>query len=79
MNLKTTINKQDFFNKLIKSKCRFKKIAGLYPAKCKNIKYVGQLKNFKEMEVYQLSEEEADLLKKCFLLFQDSEIKIIKD
>ena len=79
MELKAKINKQDFFDKLIKNKCKFKKICGLYPAKCKNIKYVGQLKDFKEMEVYQLEEKEAEFLKKCFLLFKNSSIEIVKN
>ena len=79
MKLKTTINKQDYFDKLIKNKCKFKKICGLYPAKCKNVKYVGQFKNFKEIDVYQLNDKEAELLKKVFLLFKNSTIRIVKD
>jgi len=76
MQLKAIVDKQEFFNRLIKSKCNFKKICGLYPAKCRNIKYIGQLRNFKEIEVYQLSEEEAKLFKTLFKLFKESEIVI---
>ena len=54
MKLKAVVEKQDFFNKLIKSRCNFKKICELYPAKCKNIKYIAQLKDFNQVEVFQL-------------------------
>jgi len=79
MQLKAIVDKQEFFNRLIKSKCNFKKICGLYPAKCRDIKYIGQLRNFKEMEVYQLSEEEAKLFKILFKLFKESKIIIKED
>ena len=79
MKLKTTINKQDYFDKLIKIKCKFRKVCGLYPAKCKNVKYVGQIKNFTEIDVYQVNDKEAELLKKVFLLFKNSTIRIVKD
>jgi hypothetical protein len=79
MKLKTTIDKQEFFEKLIKSKCNFKKICGVYPAKCKSVKYIGKLKNFKEMEVYQLEDEEAIFFRTFFKIFNKSgEIKEIK-
>ena len=79
MILKTTVNKQDFFNRLINKKCKFKKVCGLYPAKCKNIKYIGQLKDFKEIEVFQINDKEAELFKALFKTFKNSEIKIIKN
>jgi hypothetical protein len=78
MELKTIIDKEEFFKKLIKSGCKFKKICDLYPAKCKNVKYVGQLKNFKEMEVYQISDKEAEFFKTVFKIFKGSKMKIIK-
>jgi len=76
MQLKTVVDKQVFFDRLVKSKCSFKKICGLYPAKCKNVKYVGQLRNFNEMEVYQLNDREAELFRAVFKLFRESEITV---
>ena len=78
MKLKAIVNKQEFFDKLIKSKCRFRKINGLYPASCKSVKYIGQLRNFKEIEVYQLDEKEAEMFKSVFKLFKDSKIEIVR-
>jgi len=76
MQLKATVNKQEFFDKLIKSKCNFKRVCGLYPAKCKNVKYIGQLKNFSEISVYQLNDEEAAFFKKVFTLFPGTQIEL---
>ena len=79
MKLKTTINKQEFFDRLIKNKCRFRKICGIYPTNCRNVKYIGQLKNFKEINVYLLNDKEAEMFKVLFKLFFNGEIRIIKE
>ena len=68
MKLKAVVEKQEFFNKLIKSNCKFKKICNLYPANCKKTKYIGQLKNFHEVEVFEINDNEADFFKLIFNL-----------
>ena len=77
MEKKTEVNKEEFFSKLIKSGCKFKKICGVYPAKCKTVKYIGQLKNFSTVEVLQINDQEADFFKKVFKSFPGSQIEII--
>jgi hypothetical protein len=66
---KTTIEMKDFFDKLIKYKCRFKKRGGIYPASCKNIKYIGQRKDFKNIEVFTINDKEEKFFNEIFKLF----------
>ena len=76
MKLKAVVDKENFFSKLLNSKCNFKKVCGLYPAKCKNVKYIGQLKTFREIEVYQLEDEEADFFRSAMKIFKNSKMQI---
>ena len=76
MKLKAVVEKEEFFNKLIKHKCKFKRVCGVYPANCNKVKYIGQLKNFKEMEVFELNSDEVEFFRTLFKIFKDAEIKI---
>ena len=78
MERKKVIELKEFIETLKKHKCKFRKIAGIYPANCNGIKYVGQKIDFKKVEVFQLEDKEAELIKKVMLLFPDGEIKIKK-
>lgn len=79
MELKATIDKKDFFNRLIKNKCKFKKSVNLYPIYCDGIFFVGQLKNFKEVDVFKIDKIEANIIKTTLNIFQVEEINITLD
>jgi len=76
MELKTTIEKKEFFDRLIKSKCKFKKTINLYPIYCDGEFFVGQLKNFKEVDVFKINKIEANIIKTTSNIFQVEEINI---
>jgi len=79
MRLKQVIEPNVFFDRLKKFECRFNKLCGLYPAKCNNTAYIGQLKDYKFMQVFELeSDDEVALFKTAFKTFgKEAEIKII--
>jgi len=79
MKRKKVVDLKEYIETLKKYKCKFRKIAGIYPANCNGVKYVAQKIDFKKVEVFQLEDKEAELLKKVMLLFPDGEITIKKD
>jgi len=76
MTYKGKYPQEEFFNRLIKTKCKFKRFGNIYACNCKKALYIGIKADYKQVEVFEINEEESKFFRALIKIFKDPVISV---